>query len=294
MCGLFVFIWTRPRVRPGRSELRLVESVARHAAIAIDHASLLREVEALNANLERRVEDRTRRLRRAHLQLRRSRAELRAVSRHMERVQETERCRISREIHDELGQALTGLRFELDRLVRDPLPGRTTQLEKLPLAVDAMIETVRRIASELRPAILDDLGLVPAREWRGSEFEATTGITCRLRLEKAVPMLDADQSTALFRILQEILTNVARHARASLVSIRLTASASAVILEARDNGRGTDDLLGKAAHLGLLGMQERAAAVGGTLRVRSAAGRGTMVRVRLPFSRGQVRLPQAS
>lgn len=285
VAGLLVFIWMRGRRAMNRTEFRLVEAVARHVAIAIENAALAREVTTLNEQLERRVEARTRRLKETYAALRRSRAELRAVSAHMERVRETERSRIAREIHDELGQALTGLRFELDHVVRDTGEERQARIEHMPKVVDGIIESVRRIASELRPQVLDDLGLVAALEWQAQEFGRRTGIGCRLRVPGPLPSVPAEAATALFRIFQEMLTNVARHAAATRVTAMLRMTAGSVVFDVRDNGRGLSSAPRGPGHLGLLGMQERAAAVGGRVTVRSGPGGGAWLRVRIPLTK---------
>jgi signal transduction histidine kinase len=248
---------------------------------------LMAEVQQLNEELERRVRDRTARLKRAYEDLRGSREELRALSAHMEQIREGERTRIAREIHDELGQALTGLKMDLSGL--EPAVGATASeaiAARVPAAIDGMIATVQRIATELRPQILDDVGLVAALEWHARDFEKRTGVKCRVRCRGTAASVDVSRSTALFRIFQEILTNVIRHAGASRVFITLTIGLSSVRLDVRDNGKG---MSGRPAmpgkHLGLLGMQERAGAFGGVVRFSTAPSKGTTVRVSIPLAR---------
>jgi signal transduction histidine kinase len=283
--GLFAFVWTRSRHRFNDVELRLVDAVTQQAAIAIENAELLAEVQELNEHLEGRVRDRTSQLERAYEELRASREELRALTTHIEGVREGERTRIAREIHDELGQALTGLKMDLARVSRGD---GGIDAAALPAAIDEMIGAVRRISSELRPQILDDLGLVAALEWHAQEFESRTGIMCRIRRQGTArdADVDAERSTALFRIFQEILTNVARHAQATRVSVSLDIGTASVRMSIRDNGRGIRDASRASAPcLGILGMKERAAVFGGRVAITGHPRRGTIVRVRIPIPR---------
>lgn len=280
IAGTFVFIWTRARHRFSRVQLRMVDSVTEQTGLVIENTELLEDVQQLNRQLERRVRNRTARLNRAYEELRASRKQLRAVSVHMERVRECERARISREIHDELGQALTGLKMDLCRRLNGH-----AEAGNLPAMIDAMIDTVRRIASELRPRILDDLGLLAALEWQASDFETRTGIRFRLRSTGAFDHIDTERSTALFRIFQEVLTNIARHADATRVLITLSAGPASVRLTVRDNGSGLRPPVSGQKRLGILGMQERAGAFGGRVTVTGAPGKGTVVHARVPVTR---------
>ena len=284
LAGILAFVWTRCRHRFTDVELRLVAAVTEQAAIAIENAELLAEVRALNGDLGRRVADRTRALRRTSEELRASRGQLRALSTHLEQVREDERTRISREIHDELGQALTGLKMDLARVSAGD---QGIDPSALPAAIDEMIGTVRRIASELRPQMLDDLGLVSALEWQGREFEERTGIKCRFHRRGVADEagIDAERSTATYRIFQEILTNVARHSGASRVNASLEIVERSLRLTVRDNGTGVTEATSGRPCLGILGMKERAMAFGGKVTVTGAAGRGTVVRVRIPKHR---------
>ena len=150
--------------------------------------------------------------------------------------------------------------------------------------LDASIESVTRIASELRPSVLDDLGLVAALEWQARQFEARAGITCRIdTLVEEVP-LRREEATAVFRIFQEAMTNVLRHAHATRVDITVAAEAGEVVLEIRDNGRGiTEDELAARGSLGLMGMRERAHFVGGRIDIKGVAQRGTVLTLRIPI-----------
>jgi signal transduction histidine kinase len=151
--------------------------------------------------------------------------------------------------------------------------------------IDETIQTVRRISTELRPGILDDLGLVAAVEWAAEEFQARTGTKCHISLPRADLTLDPERATAVFRIFQETLTNVARHANATEVDVRLAYDQRDVSLEVRDNGNGiSEEQLAAADSLGLLGMLERALLLGGELTIDGVPGKGTTVRVRIPQS----------
>jgi PAS domain S-box-containing protein len=223
----------------------------------------------------------------AQARLSASEEQLRAFAAHVQTAREDERAIVAREIHDELGQALTGLRFDLVRLAGkldlDPerTAGRVRDMLKL---VDGAISSVRRISTELRPGLLDDLGLGAAIDWYAQEFQSRTGIGCDLRLEAEGLGLDPHLCTALFRIAQEALTNVARHAEATRVLISLRERTDRLELEVRDDGRGiTEEQTADRRALGLLGMRERAALFGGTVSVLGDQGRGTTVHVEVPL-----------
>jgi PAS domain S-box-containing protein len=225
--------------------------------------------------------------RRAEEQLQQSQNRLRSLTARVESVREEERIRIAREIHDELGQALTGVKLELsllrDQLPQAPLPIVDT-LQAISALVDATIQSVRRIATELRPVVLDQLGLIPAIEWQAREFQSRTGIQCTLDIYLRSVSLSQAGSTAMFRIFQEILTNVARHAQASSVNINLQEQAGGLVLEVRDNGRGvTEAELADPKSLGLVGMRERALLLGGEATIQGAVGKGTTVKVKIPL-----------
>lgn len=228
----------------------------------------------------------------AEEELNRSRDQLRSLAARLETTREEERTRIAREVHDQLGQMLTGLRMDAawinkrvaacaDAALREPLSERLASMIEL---LDDTVKTVRRIAAELRPGVLDDLGLPAALEWQAREWQARTGVECELACA-AAPAVPPDAATALFRIFQETLTNVARHAKATCVKARLAHEAGALLLEVRDNGCGvTDEGLRRSKSLGLVGMKERAAMVGGEFRIVGVPGGGTMVTVRVPVA----------
>jgi PAS domain S-box-containing protein len=218
--------------------------------------------------------------------LRRSLADLRALADRLQNVREEERTRVAREIHDELGQALTAIKLESAALIRE-LPGEAKQqsnrAESIAKLADDTIQAVRRISTELRPGILDDLGLAAAVEWVTEEFQARTGTKVQLTLPGVDLVIDREHATALFRILQEILTNVARHANATQVKVRLVKEEGSLILEVHDNGKGvSQEDLSVGRSLGILGMRERALLLGGTLAMSGIAGFGTTVTVRIP------------
>jgi signal transduction histidine kinase len=246
--------------------------------------------------LEREIRDAKVRLerRQAEAELINSRDQLRALAAKLQSVREEERKLITRDIHDELGQALTGFKMDLawirNRLQNADASTHPQVLQKIAemgALVDATANTIRKLCTELRPGILDDLGLTAAIEWQAREFTKRTGIRCAVTAEAENLALDPNQTTAAFRIFQEILTNVARHAQASRVNVRLETTGKEVVLEASDNGRGIREAeIEGAKSLGLVGMRERALLLGGALELRGVPGKGTTVTVRLPQSAG--------
>lgn len=239
--------------------------------------------------LEMRVAERTAELAGSNQALHASREQLRALSAHLQSIREEERTYIAREIHDELGQTLTALMMDLswleDRLEKSSETQRTL-VEKtgsMMTLVDSTMVTVRKIAAELRPGVLDELGLRAAVEWQAAEFERRTGIRCRLDTNLEEADMDQAHATAFFRILQESLTNIARHARATAVDLTLTDDEDDLILTVHDNGRGiSTNSLADPRSLGLLGMRERARQLGGEVSIEGVAGKGTCVSVRIP------------
>jgi signal transduction histidine kinase len=217
--------------------------------------------------------------------------QLRALADRLQTVREEERTRVAREIHDELGQALTCIKLDVASLIHELAPDRESPPAKARSVlsrVDETIHAVRRLATELRPAILDAAGLVAAVEWAAGDFRARSDIPCRVHVADPHLSVDPATATALFRILQETLTNVTRHAHATEVLVHLATDAQHVTLEVRDNGQGfefPDSQTAPQRSLGIVGMRERAVLLGGELTIRTAAGRGTIVVVRLPMSR---------
>ena len=215
-----------------------------------------------------------------------SHREVRKLATGSRRAREDESRRISRELHDELGQALTGLKMDVSWLVKHE-DGLSASGRNRLVDMDGMIattvHTTRRICSELRPGALDDLGLVPAIESITQAFSKRTGITCHMRLDEHLGPLSDDAVTALFRIAQEALTNVARHADASEVSVDLTFKDRTVCLYVQDDGRGLDvETAGHSGTLGLRVMRERALDAGGRLEISSSPEAGTAIRVYVP------------
>ena len=225
----------------------------------------------------------------AEEQLQASREQLRSLSAHLESVREEERKSMAREIHDELGQILTALKIDLSSLTEGSteeqqlLLGKVKSMNEL---IDMAIETVKRISAELRPPILDDLGIAVALEWQAEEFNKRTQIKCEFTSKPKDLVLDSDRSTAIFRIFQEALTNVARHSNASRVKAVLTKETDKIVLTIKDNGKGIEKKqIGDPKAFGIIGMRERARFLGGEVRVNSAPGKGTSITVSIPLTK---------
>jgi signal transduction histidine kinase len=221
-------------------------------------------------------------------QLKRERSAQQAFSRQLIASQEAERKQIALEIHDELGQSLTALKVDLSWLA-EKMPQNEVKLAKriedMSSLTGSIIETVQKITTELRPGILDNLGLRAAIEWQTEEFSSRTGIDCNLDSLEEIDGLDQTQSTACFRILQESLTNIARHAKATEVKISMKREDDRLILQIHDNGRGiSEGEIADRTSIGLLGMKERAQALGGELNIKGIAGKGTSVTVSIPLA----------
>jgi signal transduction histidine kinase len=226
-------------------------------------------------------------------ELRQAHARLRSQARREQRAAEEERRRIARELHDEFGQALTGLKFDLAwfgmTLTQAPAPTGGGELlnkvQSMSGSVDALLESIRATAAALRPAMLDDLGLVPALECLATTFQHRTGARCAIDVvpELSSIVLPSEVSTALFRIAQELLTNVMRHAAASLVHMRLYQDGAWVTLEVADNGKGiAREKIARPHSIGLRGIQERASLLGGRFHIEGASGGGTRACASLP------------
>jgi signal transduction histidine kinase len=212
--------------------------------------------------------------------------DLKALSDRLLLVQEEERTRIARELHDDLGQSLTALKMDVGGLLAmtPPSPASEPLRSRIMRTLDLTVTSVQRISSELRPSVLDDLGLFPAIEAEASRFEQRTGIECELSLpDEAELHLEGAAVTAVYRIVQEALTNVSRHANATRVELRLRQRRDELLLEIRDDGRGiTAEEVRDPFSLGLIGIRERAALAGGTVHIEGVSGRGTIVSVRIP------------
>jgi signal transduction histidine kinase len=258
-----------------REEMELLQQLADDLAFGIM---------TLRARVERN---------RAEQELKSSREQLRNLAAHLQSAREAERTHLAREIHDELGQYLTGLKIDvasLEELIKQRGPEAGQQLlrkvQAMSQLLDTTVESVRKIASELRPAVLDSLGLLAAIEWQAEEFQRRTGIRCECFLTAEEAKLDRDCATAVFRILQESLTNIMRHANATRVTITLEQEAGQYLMEIKDDGEGIQaDDLDKADSLGVLGMKERAHLFGGSVSIHGEPGKGTTVEVKIPCER---------
>jgi signal transduction histidine kinase len=270
-----------------------IETLKNGATDYVLKTRLARLVPAVNRAMREAQERQDRLL--AEVQLRESHKQLRSLSVYLQHVREEERTRIAREVHDELGQALTSCKLDASWLAHH-LPRHQKELSekagKLSSDIDSTIQTVRRIATELRPGILDHLGLAAALEWQAQEFQARTGIHCRVSARLHEPPLDPELTTTFFRIFQETLTNVIRHAEATHVEVQLKEDAARVILEVRDDGRGiSKEEISDPKSMGLLGMRERAALLGGDFRIQPLrGGKGTRACVAIPRRLCQRRL----
>ncbi|MDH4215443.1 MAG: PAS domain S-box protein, partial [Gallionella sp.] len=225
---------------------------------------------------------------RAEQDLLESRKQLRELSAYLQTVREEERTRIARELHDELGQMLTAVKLDAMWLTSHPSgeqPGMVAKAASMSLLIDETLDAMRRVAADLRPVMLDDLGLFAAVEWLTGEFAKRTGIAVRLEMEAQQGQntnLDecdvaAEVATAAFRIVQESLTNVARHARAEQVQVSLKCIDDRLMLRVADDGKGVAAVSGKRNSFGIIGMRERAHGLGGTLNFSSIPGKGACV-----------------
>lgn len=228
----------------------------------------------------------------AEIALRTSQEQLRALSAKAQSAREEEGRRIAREIHDELGSSLTGLKWDLEKI--DMTLGRSDKswpdsdihirIVAMIGLMEATIGTVRRISADLRPSILDDLGMVAAIEWQAQQFRERTGVECQWRTEMETADVSRESATAVFRIFQEILTNVLRHSGATRIQVELRKRNDRMELQVVDNGRGiSESEKANNRSLGLLGMKERALLVGGEVNIDGASGQGTTVLVRIPL-----------
>ncbi len=237
-------------------------------------------IRASNERLEARVAERTAALTTAN-------ERLHNLSAHLQDMCEQERTTLAREIHDELGQSLTALKLELS-LLRKGLSSdqqeAADKAESMSELLESTMHAVKRISLELRPEILDHLGITAAMEWQAGEFEKRTGLPCTVSFGPATIELDNDRAIAVFRIFQETLTNVARHAEADTVAVRLSSDGDVLTLQVTDDGKGmTEAQRTNEGSFGLLGIQERIQVWDGTLSISSAPGAGTTVIARIPL-----------
>ncbi|HET6280011.1 MAG TPA: histidine kinase [Polyangia bacterium] len=279
----------------------LLEDRRRGIFFVLDNTLRGRAEEALaqlNRQLKERVYERTASLHESEAHAERvasalaaSEQQLRSLAVHLQTVREEERADLAREIHDVLGQELTGLKMDAawvarrlgePHITREPIAQRLDSMQTL---MDSAITTVRRIATDLRPGVLDDLGLVAALEWQAHEFERRSGLTVAFSGPKEEIPVDRPNATAVFRIFQELLTNVARHAQARTVEVSLTCENHRLVLEVRDDGRGITEAERSASRsLGLLGIRERAAGVSGACTIIGQSGKGTVARLDVPMN----------
>ncbi|TGL58437.1 GAF domain-containing sensor histidine kinase [Leptospira sarikeiensis] len=223
--------------------------------------------------------------------LKNSGEQLRALSARLQEVREEERLLIAREIHDELGQLLTVLKIDLTLLKNNFQKSKisesklVSELVSMIKVTDSGIESVQRIATELRPLILEELGLLEGIEWYARDFEKRTGIVVEIQIPAGILPLEKDPSIALFRIFQETLTNAARHSKATLIRVTCLEEGSFLILKIQDNGIGIDPKqMTESKSLGLIGMRERAVVLGGEVTISSRSKRGTSIIVKIPKS----------
>ncbi len=255
------------------------------------------ELRSLNNDLEEQVRIKTAELvafyerftnerKIAEIQLQQSHDELRQLASHLQNVREEEQTRIAREIHDQLGQEMTGLKMDVAWLKKATAPDQVAFLKKLQEMSDLLdisIQSVRKIASNLRPSILDDFGLEAALQWQSNEFEKRFSIPVKLETNGNEPAIPPDTATGLFRLFQESLTNVARHANASQVKASLDINGDKIMMKISDNGKGFDVSKPRTKSLGLLGMKERTLMLKGKLDIESKPGEGTSVTITVPY-----------
>jgi signal transduction histidine kinase len=225
---------------------------------------------------------------RAAEKIRQSREQLRHLASHLQKVREEERTRIARELHDQFGQTLTVLKMDLAWLAKH-LPGQNpslqAKLDAMGAVIDATLQVLHRVCTELRPVILDDFGLAAAIQWQSGDFQSRTGITCNVILDTEADKLTQDESTALFRIFQETLTNVLRHAAATEISVRLWEEENQLVLEIADDGKGIADTeISSPTSLGLIGMRERVYGINGSIQFSGIQDKGTRVTVAVPLN----------
>jgi signal transduction histidine kinase len=260
-----------------------------NARTGLDHGSgelgqLAKTLDEMATALEQRQTERER----AEMELKRSQELFRSLSTHLQVAREEERTRIARRIHDDMGQALTALKIDLSwlnkRLATDQGIIRE-KLESMVTLINETIETVHNVSEDLRPGILDDFGLAAAIEWQAEEFQKRMGIECKTSVPPDEFDLDKERSTNLFRILQESLTNVIRHANATKVEINLNENDGVLFLEVVDNGKGiTDAAITNPKSFGLIGIKERVHSLGGEVDIAGTPNAGTRIIVKIPVS----------
>ncbi len=256
-----------------RSYLRGMMGIVLSLGLMVAVASIYRI-----SRLERRTEEQQRRTERAE-------RELRKLSRQLVQAQEAERKSISRELHDQVGQMLTGLRMELGRL--EDARGVSEQefhnrLGEARQLAEQTLSAVRNLAMGLRPSMLDDLGLGPALEWQGREFSRRSGIPVAVQVDGSLDALPDSHRTCVFRVVQEALTNCARHSRAKNIRVTVHGEADKVSVSIQDDGVGMAAAESPGLGMGLIGIEERARELGGSVTIRSQPGKGTSLRAEIP------------
>lgn len=261
----------------------------RVAASAAEDSKLQTAVQALSASFVelKKLSSELTGMLRLETQTKNSGEQLRLLARRQLAIQEQERAQLARELHDEFGAALTALKLDLHWLTAR-LPAGVKSLRdranRMSELIDRTVESVSRTGALLRPRLLDDFGLVAAIDWQAQDFQHRTGIECKVNLPEYIDV-DPKLSIAIFRIFQEALTNVSRHARATQVTIDLRAHGSGVLLEVKDNGVGIRQQdISSESSFGVLGMQERACAFGGHVHFEPGSNHGTTVRVEIPLA----------
>lgn len=224
--------------------------------------------------------------------LQKSEAELRLLSSHLQNVREEERTSIAREIHDELGQSLTALKMEITWIIKNSKDGSDSIAKKtssIISQIDGLIDSVRRISSNLRPGVLDDLGLCAAVRWQAGRIEQRSGIKCSITCVPEEFPAESSQATALYRVFQEAMTNIIRHSRATKADILLNQTADFIELQVDDNGRGISAReAGDEKSFGIIGMRERIHSCGGTFEIKGIPVKGTRIKAMIPLSKAGI------
>ena len=264
--------------------------LAEHRRVLVfDSKGQMVAIEGIARDVTERVE--------AQQRLHESEEQLRQLAARAHRAREDGRTALARELHDELGQTLTAVKLELGRAAtamneESVAPRSIDRLQSLIGLVEIGIETIKRLSTELRPPALDHLGLAAAIRWEAMTFRARTGLRCHVRADRDSTALNKDQQIVLFRIFQEALTNVVRHARASAVEVVLAERAHGFELRISDNGGGITEAQARDQRsIGLLGMRERAALIGGRFDILGRRGKGTAISVRVPVEAASTREP---
>ncbi len=275
-----MFLYTQTHPTWYRFSHEVLLSIGGLIGDAIEHHRHEDALKAHRENLESLVREST-------AELEQVREALRQLNRRLQNVQEEEKTRIAREVHDQLGQALTALSLDvawLDKHADAGVEVRRARLREMNTLIQETIARTQKIASELRPNVLDVLGLCEALKWQARRFSQRTGLPCHLDTDEAGSRLDPRRATDIFRIFQELLTNITRHARARQVWVSFRGAGDGCELEVRDDGCGLDpSAVNRPESLGLMGIRERVLAWNGGVRFENPPGGGTSVRVFIPF-----------